>query len=283
MRIILSRKGFDSGYGGVASPILPDGRLLSLPIPYNDPLRTFGTVVFDGKPISEIVLALTNNGLGENCSCHLDPDLKAESVRRENGWRPIFGQVDAAQTHLANQQVQEGDIFLFFGWFKHTEWKDGKLVFVPRSKDLHVIYGWLQVGEMSEPTEKFLKKHPWAKEHPHCLDNNWGPNNMLYIASEELMLSGMKMDVPGAGVFPAFSEKLQLTVPGETRRTFWRLPAWFHPEDRESSLSYHGNLGIWARDDGYTILKSRSKGQEFVLNAEHYPEAIPWIKGLFEN
>ncbi|RIE11762.1 hypothetical protein SMC3_08215 [Candidatus Cryosericum hinesii] len=33
MRVILSRKGFDSGYGGWASPILPDGRMLSLPIP----------------------------------------------------------------------------------------------------------------------------------------------------------------------------------------------------------------------------------------------------------
>lgn len=28
MEIILNRKGFDSGYGGIASPILPDGMLL---------------------------------------------------------------------------------------------------------------------------------------------------------------------------------------------------------------------------------------------------------------
>ena len=33
MKIILSRKGFDSGYGGCPNPILPDGTLLSLPIP----------------------------------------------------------------------------------------------------------------------------------------------------------------------------------------------------------------------------------------------------------
>ena len=31
--MILSRKGFDSKNGGIASPILPDGTLLSLPIP----------------------------------------------------------------------------------------------------------------------------------------------------------------------------------------------------------------------------------------------------------
>jgi hypothetical protein len=33
MKIILSRKGFDSGSGGCPSPIFPDGSLMSLPIP----------------------------------------------------------------------------------------------------------------------------------------------------------------------------------------------------------------------------------------------------------
>ncbi|MGC9779576.1 MAG: hypothetical protein HZR80_10075 [Candidatus Heimdallarchaeota archaeon] len=33
MKVILSRKGFDSSYGGHPSPILPDGTLISLPIP----------------------------------------------------------------------------------------------------------------------------------------------------------------------------------------------------------------------------------------------------------
>lgn len=33
LRIILSRKGFDTGYGGIANPILPDGRFHPLPIP----------------------------------------------------------------------------------------------------------------------------------------------------------------------------------------------------------------------------------------------------------
>jgi hypothetical protein len=33
MKIILSRKGFDSQYGKIKSPILEDGTMLSLPIP----------------------------------------------------------------------------------------------------------------------------------------------------------------------------------------------------------------------------------------------------------
>lgn len=35
MKVILSRKGMDSEAGGIPSPILPDGTLLSLPIPDN--------------------------------------------------------------------------------------------------------------------------------------------------------------------------------------------------------------------------------------------------------
>lgn len=50
MRIIISRKGFDSKYGGVPSPILPDGRLLSLPIPLADNL-TYSEIRCDGASV----------------------------------------------------------------------------------------------------------------------------------------------------------------------------------------------------------------------------------------
>jgi hypothetical protein len=39
MKIILSRKGFDSAYGGYPSPILPSGEMVSLPIPSDDAIR----------------------------------------------------------------------------------------------------------------------------------------------------------------------------------------------------------------------------------------------------
>ena len=35
-KLILSRKGFDSGSGGCPSPIFPDGTVFSLPIPSGD-------------------------------------------------------------------------------------------------------------------------------------------------------------------------------------------------------------------------------------------------------
>jgi len=44
MKIILSRKGFDSSVGGCASPILPDGKMLSLPIPTSVDVLAYGEI-----------------------------------------------------------------------------------------------------------------------------------------------------------------------------------------------------------------------------------------------
>ena len=36
MKVVLSRKGFDSANGGIASPIFEDGTMISFPIPSKD-------------------------------------------------------------------------------------------------------------------------------------------------------------------------------------------------------------------------------------------------------
>ena len=48
MKIVLSRKGFDSQYGKQASPILPDGTLLSFPIPSEDDI-TYDSILWAGQ------------------------------------------------------------------------------------------------------------------------------------------------------------------------------------------------------------------------------------------
>jgi hypothetical protein len=48
MKIIMSRKGFDSAYGGYPSPILPDGKMVSLSIPSGDSLRYSDLKVKEG-------------------------------------------------------------------------------------------------------------------------------------------------------------------------------------------------------------------------------------------
>ena len=51
MKIVLSRKGFDSACGGVASPIFPDGGYVSLPIPLADVVGRTKTVPLDSDLI----------------------------------------------------------------------------------------------------------------------------------------------------------------------------------------------------------------------------------------
>ena len=57
MKVILSRKGFDSSCGGQVSPILPDGTLLSMPIPSDDTLK-YSELSWGGMPYFDIIKQL---------------------------------------------------------------------------------------------------------------------------------------------------------------------------------------------------------------------------------
>ena len=104
MKIILSRKGFDSGSGGVPSPIFPDGLMMSLPIP--DRLSGIAYKDVAGNRWLSMGEAVSQLGaIPETHRAHLDPDLVAKSLPRKKDWRPIFGQVDAAEGHLRRQGV----------------------------------------------------------------------------------------------------------------------------------------------------------------------------------
>ncbi|MEO1132541.1 MAG: hypothetical protein AAFX40_07530, partial [Cyanobacteria bacterium J06639_1] len=107
-------------------------------------------------------------------------------------------------------------------------------------------------------------------------------NNAIYLAAPTLDLPDLNQDaLSGAGVFPRFHPTLQLTKAGRSR-SIWQLPAWMHPRGRTSSLSYHHALDIWNNEGDRVILKSRSRGQEFVLNVDHYPEVQAWVAELFQ-
>ena len=122
MKIILSRKGFDASAGGTPSPVMPDGTMLSMPIP-----DYYSSVSYDGIGYGERTYW---DILTELCpkkdfvqTCHFDPDLRKDVhlVKTPRNWKPIFGQIDVAERHLENQGVTVGDIFMFFGWFRKTE------------------------------------------------------------------------------------------------------------------------------------------------------------------
>ncbi|MGX8699445.1 MAG: hypothetical protein ACSW8F_05890, partial [bacterium] len=119
MKVILSRKGFDSANGGCPSPILPDGTLLSMPIPSGDSVR-YEALCYGGNVYSDL-LAQLNPGK-TYAACHLDPDIRRDiRLAAIPDWKPAFGQIGSAQGLLRNAHVEPGDIFLFFGWFRQAE------------------------------------------------------------------------------------------------------------------------------------------------------------------
>jgi hypothetical protein len=280
MKLILSRKGFDASNGGCASPIFEDGGLCPLPIP--DAASTIRySEIRDGRgqSIALLVGQLTRGRVGIRDGAHLDPDLRRGALGRLQGWRPIFGQAGAAAAHLARHQVGIGDLFLFFGWFRRAEQSESGFRFVNGAPDLHVLYGWMQVGEVIEATAATARAIPWAAYHPHLSDSSRFPRNTIFVASSTLDSIGLAL--PGAGTFSYFRPELCLTARDATgRRSLWKLPIWFHPNGRPA-LSRHGDRKRWRRRGNALQLQSVPIGQEFVLDLDFYPEARAWLRSIF--
>ncbi len=286
MRVVFSRKGFDSSSGGVASPILPDGRMISLPIPSSSDSYHIGDINVDGVDIGQLVSDLTGGRYGEQTKVHLDPDLREDALNRQEGWRPAFGQVGAAQGHLRNQNVGVGDLFLYFGWFRHVEFSNGSWRYADGSMDIHAFFGWLQIGEIlavSGNETSIIEKYDWLNYHPHVslADRFSSENNTIYLSSNTLSVNEHVTSHPGAGVFKKFTPKLQLTSTGMSR-SYWRLPSWFMPIDGHPALSMHSSLKRWQKHDDEIVLRTVGRGQEFVLDCEAYPDSENWLMGLFD-
>ena len=257
MKIILSRKGFDSSVGGCASPILPDGKMLSLPIPTSVDVLAYGEIrAPDGETCADLIQHL----LGSRCAvlskrAHLDPDLLAGARPRKPRWRGALGQIGAAAGHLKNQQVGPGDLFLFYGWFRPTERVNGKLQFLSGNAGFHAIFGYLEVEQViTAPTLSGLP--PWLRDHPHAIDARLRkPTNTLYVAGDTF--SGNR-SMPGWGTF-RFGERLMLSHPLMSRSR-WRLDrALFE----HLEISYHA-ASAWR--EGY--FQSYPRAQEYVITAD---------------
>lgn len=279
MKIVFSRKGFDSSAGGVASPILPDGTLLSLPIPDPGSTITYDELTRAEYPLGQVVDDLTRSNITARDKAHLDPDLEFGTYPRRPGWRPLYGQDGAAQGHLIRSGLKTGDLFLFFGWFRQTKFENGHLRFKRGAPDLHVLFGWLQVGSIYTDDRLGSQLPLWAWYHPH---HHRPPtnNNTIYVAVEKLQFDGQPVDLPGAGLFRRYRHELCLTAPGSSRRTEWLLPRWFYPGENKPPLSYHSRMTRWSLNDDHTLLRSAGRGQEFVLDTRSYPESIEWVYQL---
>jgi len=230
MKIILSRKGFDSTSGECPSPIMPDGTLLSLPIPDDTPSDfsvsdksiTFSDLHHNGFTYAQIL-----KGLRPNKSftyCHLDPDIRnGTHIKPFSDWKPAFGQTSTALSILRNTGVEVGDIFLFFGLFQNTEYDNDSIRFVKGSKPIQVIYGYLQIGRILSTQEEIAEYH-W---HPHAYNKHYEKDrNALFIPSDTLSFDS---SLSGYGVLNYHKDRV-LTMQGENTAT-WSPHSFLMPDN----------------------------------------------------
>ena len=240
MKIILSRKGFDSGAGGIPSARLGK-KLISFPIPNkNDIKDDYNNLQFydeiyrkSNVKYSEIITDLykkhnnnprTKIGL-ELCEhCHVDPDLNYDTrinkmVEKES-WKPIFGQSSTSGGYLlypsedminGDLTIEEGDLFLFFGNYREVVF-DKNYKFKRGSKIEQVIWGWMFVDEIISQDE--ITKENWkdkTKEyywHPHHYDENTKhDHNVLVVGCMKEKQIGNCI-VPGYGIFDYASNRV---------------------------------------------------------------------------
>ena len=262
MKIILSRKGFDTVNGGCASPYMPDGTLLSLPIPSDDKL-TYADIAYQGLSYKQLLKQL--NPKKSYHGCHLDPDIRADIwLNAPTYWQPAFGQIDSAQGQLRNQGVDACDLFLFFGWFRKVQQAiDGSFSYVKGAPNIHVIYGYLQVERVLTLSDD-VAKYIW---HPHAVESRRiNKNNALYLARKTLSFDESK---PGSGVLN-FSKNRVLTLENCSMGTWRDIPALMPTNivsKRKNSAKGKGVYykGIW---------------QEMVLKENE--ESVVWAKSVLQ-
>ncbi len=211
--IIISRKGFDSGAGGCASPILPDGRTaVPLPIPDDTSSKWDYDGLIEqttGLSYRQLIKELRPRCAKDLKQCHLDPDINP-NLHPEDGWVPIFGQDGGAEGILEKYGVEVGDIFLYFGWYKGTVEHDGSIRYANKKdgldfyhcSDIHMLFGHLKVKEVVRDPDEMRERFSW---HPHAERHKKFRNNTMYVG-----------DRGSSGVLP-FDEKRVLTRKGCTR------------------------------------------------------------------
>ncbi|MFU7527603.1 hypothetical protein [Qipengyuania sp. ASV99] len=187
MRIIFSRKGFDSSAGGGPSPIV-DGRPISLPIPAGAASRT----TYRDLGLGDHAARASRERIGADDLCHHDPMFRPDGTC-------LFGQCGAAQTHLERQGVGVGDAFVFFGLFADEY----------TGERHHRIFGYLRVDD----------EIPLAAGAPADLVELAHPHALAMHSHNDVIWRGEGCTAGRA------SDALRLTVPGGPP-SLWARPEW---------------------------------------------------------
>jgi hypothetical protein len=292
MKLVLSRKGFDSGSGGCLSPYNHDtGEYIWFPIPekvnsYSNQIRYSDVLVkngylssLKGSNLSEVYKSLKgmdrvklrkNERVSIDDSelfAHFDPMLGTPPWIVKNDSCKIgmgFGQFNAAP-QLGNHNVNEGSIFLFFGGFQSTS---------NRKIAGHYLYGWLKVKkriETYEDCKKIIEPYN-LHHHPHITEAAFKRNKKNYILLPDQWLYE-DLNIPGCGYFTTLNDSLLLSSNKESNRATWKLPIFFYQNLTQVHLKTWENT-----QDGFCTVKT-GIGQEFITELSEKGE--DWLRELF--
>ena len=217
---------------------------------------------------------LSKGNLSGDRTCHLDPDIDRDALTvRPEGWRGALGQVSSSLSHLRNQSVKAGDLFLFWGLYRPVENADGCWRYIgPRQ---HAAFGWLMIDAVHDVVDdgsQLRFAHPWLKDHPHVRPD-WMPPNAVYVAAESFELDGRSF--PGSGVF---TQAFRLTALDSPLPSHWSVPEWLDPTKGGVGMSYHAG----PRWLGNGLLRTAARGQEFVADISDRVDARKWIADILE-
>jgi len=290
-KVILSRKGFDSGEkaGGDYSRVDPvTRRYILIPIPetedsskiykYED-LRVAPNYLSDinAHNLKDLIL---NPKLGMNKKArdsangyaHFDPWLgpcpwmdKNDPLNPSIG---AFGQQDAPLGHLSKQDVlkdiDEGRLFLFFSRFKRLD-KNATNPLKIHPNGSYFIYGWLKVDEIIDDINKLdinVEKELRIKKHPHLYSPKT-EKNKIFLGAKWL---DEEKTIRGYGYFRELDEKLRLSKLGDNPN-IWELPEFFYRGNPKELLSRLKSKK-WSISNNRAIMDQlKGNGQEFVFNA----------------
>lgn len=278
MKIVFSRKGFDSQYGGIPSVIWPNSReMLSFPIPVKSPEKDYRAdkekgylsedLSFNGYKLSELLSDLNFNWNKHGNNFHFDPMI--QSLLPEKPPLGAFGQSGSALGHLKKNHISKGDVFLFFGTFCEYYFEDKKLKRYEMMHPFHAIWGFLEVDScndidqsQSDTEDELLKVYPYLKNHPHIQNRQiYKSKNSIYIGKN-------------FGTF-RYDESIRLSK-NNFKKSIWELPNVFNG----AHISYIKPAKV-QKDSPRVDLDTPGKGQEFVLKDPN--DGIrEWLNSILE-